>query len=59
MMSGDLAAAYMYEPWISKVIEAVLAHKSVINTDPDMLKRHLHGCYVYEHEFHASGDQLL
>jgi len=38
MMSGDLAAAYMYEPWISKVIESRPGTKSVINTaDPDML----------------------
>ena len=39
MMSGDLAAAYMYEPWISKVIESRPGTQSVINTaDPDMLK---------------------
>jgi len=39
MLSGDLAAAYMYEPWISKVLEAAPGAKSVVNTtDPDMLK---------------------
>jgi len=39
MLSGDLAAAYMYEPWISKVMEAAPGSKSVVDTtDPDMLK---------------------
>ncbi|RLL65082.1 ABC transporter substrate-binding protein [Paenirhodobacter hankyongi] len=39
MLSGDLAAAYMYEPWISKVLEAAPGAKSVVNTtDPEMLK---------------------
>ena len=26
MLSGDLAAAYMYEPWISKVLDIVQSH---------------------------------
>ncbi|MGD9917393.1 MAG: ABC transporter substrate-binding protein [Paenirhodobacter sp.] len=39
MLSGDLAAAYMYEPWISKVLAAAPGAKSVVNTtDPEMLK---------------------
>lgn len=39
MLSGDLSAAYMYEPWISKVLEAAPGATSVINTtDPAMLK---------------------
>ncbi|WP_417806783.1 ABC transporter substrate-binding protein [Thioclava sp.] len=39
MLSGDLAAAYMYEPWISKVIEAAPGTKSIVDTtDPEMLK---------------------
>lgn len=39
MLSGDLAAAYMYEPWISKVLEAAPGAASVVNTqDADMLK---------------------
>lgn len=39
MLSGDLAAAYMYEPWISKVLEAAPGTKSVVDTtDPAMLK---------------------
>lgn len=39
MLSGDLSAAYMYEPWISKVMEAAPGTKSVVDTtDPDMLK---------------------
>lgn len=39
MISGDLSAAYMYEPWISKVLEAMPGAASVVNTsDPQMLK---------------------
>jgi NitT/TauT family transport system substrate-binding protein len=39
MLSGDLSAAYMYEPWISKVLEASPGARSVINTaDPELLK---------------------
>lgn len=39
MLSGDLAAAYMYEPWISKVLEAAPGAASVVNTtDPALLK---------------------
>jgi NitT/TauT family transport system substrate-binding protein len=38
MMSGDLSAAYMYEPWISIVLEAAPGAASVVNTsDRDML----------------------
>ena len=39
MLSGDLSAAYMYEPWISKVLEAAPGAVSVVNTtDPALLK---------------------
>lgn len=39
MLSGDLAAAYMYEPWISTVLAAAPGAASVVNTlDPEMLK---------------------
>lgn len=39
MMSDDLSAAYMYEPWISKVLEAKPGARSVVNTgDPEVLK---------------------
>lgn len=39
MLSGDLAAGYMYEPWISKVLEASPGARSVINTaDAELLK---------------------
>lgn len=39
MLSGDLAAAYMYEPWISKVMEAQPGSRSVVNTaNPEMAK---------------------
>jgi NitT/TauT family transport system substrate-binding protein len=39
MMSGDLAAAYLYEPWITKVLEAREGTHSIIHTaDADMLK---------------------
>lgn len=39
MLSGDLSAAYMYEPWISKILEASPGARSVVNTaDPELLK---------------------
>ncbi len=39
MLSGDLSAGYMYEPWISKVLAASPGSRSVIHTgDPDVLK---------------------
>lgn len=39
MLSGDLAAGYMYEPWISQVLEASPGARSVINTgDAELLK---------------------
>ncbi|NQV45408.1 MAG: ABC transporter substrate-binding protein [Rhodospirillales bacterium] len=39
MMSGDLAAAYLYEPWISKVMANSEGAHSAINTaEPAMLK---------------------
>ena len=39
MLSGDLAAGYMYEPWISKILEASPGAKSVVNTAvPDVLQ---------------------
>jgi NitT/TauT family transport system substrate-binding protein len=39
MVGGNLAAAYMYEPWISKVVEQMPEAKSGISTiDPAMLK---------------------
>jgi len=39
MISGDLAAAYLYEPWISKVMENLPGATSAVDTaDPEMLK---------------------
>ena len=39
MMSGDLAAAYLYEPWITKVLENREGTHSAIHTaDPAMLE---------------------
>ena len=39
MLSGDLSAAYMYEPWISRVLDASPGARSVTNTgDPDVLQ---------------------
>lgn len=39
MMSGDLAAAYLYEPWISKVLaNREGAHSAIHTGHPDMLK---------------------
>lgn len=38
MLSGDISAAYMYEPWISKILEASPGARSVVNTaDPELL----------------------
>ncbi len=37
MLSGDLAAAYMYEPWISKVLAAMPGAASVVNTEDAMM----------------------
>lgn len=38
MMSGDLAAAYLYEPWISQVLEnRPGAHSAIHTADPAML----------------------
>lgn len=38
MLSGDLSAAYMYEPWISRVLENLSGARSVANTgDPEIL----------------------
>lgn len=39
MLSGDLAAAYMYEPWISNVLEALPGARSVYDTgNPEVLE---------------------
>jgi NitT/TauT family transport system substrate-binding protein len=39
MLSGDLAAAYMYEPWISKVLAASPGSQSAVDTgDADVLQ---------------------
>ena len=39
MMSGDLAAAYLYEPWISKVLaNREGAHSAIHTANADMLK---------------------
>lgn len=39
MVSGDLAATYSYEPWLSRVLEALRDARSVLNTaDPMILK---------------------
>lgn len=39
MMSDDLAAAYMYEPWISRVLEAKPGARSIVDTgDTEVLQ---------------------
>ena len=39
MMSDSLSAAYMYEPWISTVLEAKPGASSAVNTaDPEMMR---------------------
>jgi len=48
MMSGDLAAAYLYEPWISKVMENRPGATSGINTgDPEMLRTGIFTDVIY------------
>jgi NitT/TauT family transport system substrate-binding protein len=48
MMSGDLAAAYLYEPWISKVLENLPGAGSAVHTaDPDMLRTGIFMDVVY------------
>lgn len=48
MMSGDLAAAYLYEPWISKVMENRPGTTSGINTaDPEMLRTGIFTDVIY------------
>ena len=48
MMSGDLAAAYLYEPWISKVLEnREGAHSAIHTADPRMLKTGIFTDVIY------------
>ena len=48
MLSGDLAAAYLYEPWITKVMENLPGSSSAVHTaDPDMLKTGIFMDVVY------------
>ncbi|WP_299846166.1 ABC transporter substrate-binding protein [uncultured Roseovarius sp.] len=48
MLSGDLAAAYLYEPWITKVMENLPGSSSAVNTaDPEMLKTGIFMDVVY------------
>lgn len=48
MISGDLAAAYLYEPWITKVMENLPGASSAVNTaDPAMLKTGIFMDVVY------------
>jgi NitT/TauT family transport system substrate-binding protein len=48
MLSGDLAAAYLYEPWISKVMENLPGSKSAADTGEDwMLKTGIFTDVIY------------
>jgi NitT/TauT family transport system substrate-binding protein len=48
MLSGDLAAAYMYEPWISKLTANLDGARSVANTSqPYFLKLGIFGDSIY------------
>lgn len=48
MIAGDLAAAYLYEPWISKVIENLPGAASAVDTaDPEMLRTGIFMDVVY------------
>lgn len=37
MLSGDLAAAYLYEPWITKVMDNLPGSSSAVNTGEDWM----------------------
>ena len=48
MVSGDLDAAYLYEPWITRVTENLEGSRSVVNTaDPLMLETGIFMDVVY------------
>ncbi len=48
MLSGDLAAAYMYEPWVSKLLEALPGARSVANTaEPAFLETGMFSDAIY------------
>jgi NitT/TauT family transport system substrate-binding protein len=48
MLSGDLAAAYMYEPWVSKLLEAMPGARSVANTaQPEFLATGMFSDAIY------------
>jgi NitT/TauT family transport system substrate-binding protein len=48
MMSGDLAAAYLYEPWISRVLDNRPGAESINDTaDPEMLRTGIFTDVIY------------
>jgi NitT/TauT family transport system substrate-binding protein len=48
MLSGDISAAYMYEPWVSKLIASMPGCKSVANTsEPYFLEKGMFGDSIY------------
>ncbi len=48
MLSGDISAAYMYEPWVSKLIASLPGTQSVANTsEPYFLERGMFGDAIY------------
>jgi NitT/TauT family transport system substrate-binding protein len=48
MLSGDLAAAYMYEPWVSKLTANLKGARSVASTaDPELLRLGMFGDALY------------
>jgi len=62
MISGGLAAAYMYEPWIDKVLANMPGAKSVLNTESPMILKtgifmdalYMNKIFIKEHRDAAS-----
>jgi len=51
MISGDIAAAYMYEPWTSKLMESVKGVQIVADTSQDAFKKTgIFGDSIYMHK---------
>jgi NitT/TauT family transport system substrate-binding protein len=51
MISGDIAAAYMYEPWTSKLMESVKGVQIVADTSQDAFKKTgIFGDSLYMHK---------
>ena len=51
MLAGDIAVAYMYEPWVTKLLENLPGARSVAHTaEPYYLERGMFGDSIYMHK---------